>query len=120
MTREQRDAIWRARWQGAEDAGLKMTAYAEREGFRATSAYRWRRRAIDAGEWADASAKSDKAVTVATQNPAVRFARVAVREAPVTQRGAVLRLTLANGRRAELEFEIAQLGEVLDVLERSA
>lgn len=120
MTREQSNAMWRARWQGAQDAGLKMTAYSQREGFRATSAYRWRRRTIGADGLAAAVTKSEKALTVAKRPPAVQFARVTVSAAPVTQACTVLRLTLANGRRAELDLDIVQLGEVLEILERRA
>ncbi len=120
MRREQTNAMWRDRWLGAREAGLKMTAYAEREGFRATSAYRWRRRAIASGEWTDAFTKSGKAVTVTEPVPTVQFARVRVSELPAGPRCTVLRLTLTNGRRAELEVEIAQLAEVLDALERRA
>jgi hypothetical protein len=66
------------------------------------SAYRWRRRVIGSQGWT----KSDNAVTVAKPPAAVQFARVTV-----------LRLTLANGRRAKLDLDIAQLGEVLEMLE---
>jgi transposase-like protein len=121
MTREQRSALWLARWQGLRSSGLKMSEYARREGFNAHSAYRWRRRARHSGQWSDSVAKAGKAVTVAKRQPAVQFARVAVSDAPAVRSALLLRLVLANGRRAELEIgDVPQLGEVLDVLERCA
>jgi hypothetical protein len=45
MTREQTAAMWLARWQGWLESGLRMSGYAQPEGFGACSAYRWRRSA---------------------------------------------------------------------------
>ena len=119
MTREQTSAIWLARWQGWRSSGLKMSEYARREGFNAHSAYRWRRRACHSGQWPESEAKPGKVVAVAKRQAAVQFARVAVSEAPAVRSALLLRVVLANGRRAELEIgEVAQLGEVLEVLER--
>jgi hypothetical protein len=51
----------------------------------------------------------------------VQFARVAVSDAPAVLRAILLRLVLTNSRRAEIEIgDVAQLGEVLDMLERRA
>jgi transposase-like protein len=121
MTHEQTNAMWLARWQGLRSSGLKMVEYARREGFNAHSAYRWLRRARRSGQWSDSAAQSGKAITV-TKTPApVQFARVMVRGAPAAGGALLLRLVLTNGRRAELEVGgVAQLGEVLDMLERRA
>lgn len=119
MTHEQTNAMWRARWRGLRRSGLKMAEYARREGFNAHSAYRWRRRASRSRQWVDTAAKPGKAVMIAKASPAVQFARVAVSDAPAVRRAVFLRLLLTNGRRAELEIgEVAQLSEVLDMLER--
>jgi hypothetical protein len=119
MTRDETNAMWRARWQGLRASGLKMTEYAQREGFNAPSAYRWLRRARRSGKWSD-SAPSGKSPEVTNPAPVV-FARVAVSDTPAARSSMLLRLVLSNGRRAELELgSVAQLGEVLGVLERVA
>jgi hypothetical protein len=62
-----------------------------------------------------------KAATVKKRKPAVRFARVAVKEMAPASASLVVRLVLTNGRRAELEIDgVEHLGEVLGVLERVA
>ncbi len=117
MTRDERNAIWQARWQGLHSSGLTMKEYAEREGFHAPSAYRWLRKARRCGLWLD-EPPPGKALAV-TKAHAVQFARVAVNDTPVSRSSILLRLELSNGRRAEVELEsVAHLGEVLDVLER--
>jgi hypothetical protein len=114
MTHEQSNAMWQARWQGLRSSGLKMTEYAQREGFRAASAYRWLRKARRCGQCSD-DAVPGKAIAVA------KFARVAVSESPAARSSILLRLVMTNGRRAELEIGgVAQLGEVLEVLEGRA
>jgi hypothetical protein len=118
MTRDETNAMWRARWQGLRASGLKMTEYAQREGFNAPSAYRWLRRARRSGKWSDLAA-SGVSLEVTKPAPGVVFARVAVSDTPAARSSMLLRLILSNGRRAELELgSVAQLGEVLDVLER--
>jgi hypothetical protein len=120
MTRQQRNAMWQARWQGLRSSGLKMGEYARREGFNAHSAYRWLRRARRLGQWSDSAMQAEKAITTKPA-AAVRFARVAVSDGPAARGALLLRLILTNGRRAELQIEdVAQLGEVLDMLERGA
>ena len=119
MTREQMSARWIARWQGCRDSGQSMSEYARQEGFGASSAYRWLRKARSKGLRPD-EPKTAKAVAVA-KTPPVQFARVAVSDKPRSQSSVLLRVVLTNGRRAELEFGcIAHLGEVLDVLEHRA
>ncbi|MDQ2946623.1 MAG: hypothetical protein M3Y27_11880 [Acidobacteriota bacterium] len=119
MTHEQTKAMWLARWQGLRSSGLTMTEYARRGGFNAHSAYRWLRRSRLSGQWSDSAVQPELAIAVA--KPPVRFARVAVSDAPRPGSPIVLRVMLTNGRGAELEIGgIAQLGEVLGALQRRA
>jgi len=129
LTREQRatmSAMWLGRWQGWKGSGLTMAEYARREGFDPDAAYRWRNVLRRTGQWlevleADRSPAVNKATTTKKRKRAVRFARVAVCETPSPSASMLLRVVLTNGRRAELEIGgIAQLGEVLGVLERAA
>ena len=115
--RETAGAKWLAHWQGWESCGVSMAEYARREGFDADAAYRWKRILRRAGQWNEApaapAAKRKKRVSPA------RFARVSVSDTPVVSM--VVRLVLMNGRRAELEIGgVAQLGQVIDALERAA
>ena len=115
--RETAGAKWLAHWQGWESSGVSMAEYARREGFDADAAYRWKRILRRAGQWNEApgapAAKRKKRVSPA------RFARVSVSDTPVVSM--VVRLVLMNGRRAELEIGgVAQLGQVIDALERAA
>ena len=120
MTREQTRAMWLARWQGWRESGLRMSEYAQREGFSACSAYRWRRNARRRGRWVESKANPGREVAFAKPRTAVQFARVEVSDLPAT-RCLLLRLILRNGRRAELEIGVVrQLGELLDELERQA
>lgn len=117
-----RNAMWQTRWQKCEESGVTMAEYARREGFDAQSAYRWLRLGRSAGRRLDTKAcVAGKALTIAKPSANTMFARVAVREAAVEHRSLVLRVMLNNGRRAELELaSVAQLGEVIAVLERTA
>jgi transposase-like protein len=124
LTQEQRatmSAMWLARWSGWRGSGVSMAEYARREGFDADAAYRWRRVLRRTGQWveADGAPVVSKATSVKKRRPVVRFARVAVSDMPPASM--LLRLVLTNGRRAELEIGgVAQLGEVIGVLERAA
>ena len=119
MTRDQSNAMWHARWQGLRSSGLTMKDFAQREGFCGPSAYRWLRKARRCGLWSD-EPKPGKAMAVTKPRGTAVFARVAVSDTPARS-SMLLRLVLTNGRRAELEIGgVAQLGEVLDVLERCA
>jgi transposase-like protein len=118
MTRDQANAMWHARWTGLHSSGLTMKDFAQREGFYAPSAYRWLRKARRCGLWPD-EPKPGKAIAVTKPRAAAVFARVAVNDA--VRSSMLLRLVLANGRRAELEIAGAgELAEVIDVLERRA
>jgi hypothetical protein len=104
VERAARICDWRERLAGWEAAGGSLAAYARARGWKAEDAYRWRR-------------ILRREVTRAEPMPA-RFARVAVRaDAVIEARRAtpvVMRLTLANGRRAE--FEIADAGQLLVIV----
>jgi hypothetical protein len=121
LTREQRaakGAMWLAHWQGWQSSGVSMAEYARRQGFEVDAAYRWKRVLRRTGQWTEATASP--AVKKKKRVAAVRFARVAVSDAPASA-SMLLRVVLANGRRAELEIGgVANLGEVLSVLERAA
>jgi hypothetical protein len=121
LTREQRatkGAMWLAHWQGWQASGVSMAEYARREGFDVDAAYRWKRVLRRTGQWTAAPAAA--AVKRKKRAAAVRFARVAVRDTP-SPASMLLRVVLLNGRRAELEIGgVANLGEVLSVLERAA
>jgi hypothetical protein len=126
LTQEQRatmSAMWLAHWRGWQGSGVSMAEYARREGFDADAAYRWRRVLRRTGQWveADGTPTANKVAIMKKRKAAVRFARVAVNDAPPASASLVLRLVLRNGRRAELEMgSVAYLGEVLGLLERVA
>jgi len=83
LTREQRatkGAMWLAHWQGWQASGVSMAEYARREGFDVDAAYRWKRVLRRTGQWAEATAA--RAVKKKKRVAAVRFARVAVSDAP--------------------------------------
>jgi hypothetical protein len=63
MKRDQSNAMWHARWQGLRSSGLTMKEFAQREGFRAPSAYRWLRKARHCGLWLD-EPKPGKAIAM--------------------------------------------------------
>jgi hypothetical protein len=118
MTRDQSNEMWHARWRGLRSSGLTMKDYAQRERFNAPSAYRWLRKARRCGLWLD-EPKPGKEVSVTKPRATAVFARVAVSDQ--VRSSMLLRLVLSNGRRAELEIVgVAQLGEVLEVLEGRA
>lgn len=125
LTQEQRatmSAMWLARWHGWQGTGVSMAEYARREGFDADAAYRWRRVLRRSGQWveADGAPAVSKTPSVKKRRQAVQFARVAVSDA-LPAASMLLRVVLMNGRRAELEIGgLAQLGEVIGVLERAA
>src|SRR5271156_1339702 len=109
LTQEQRatmSTMWLAHWRGWQGSGVSMAEYARREGFDADAAYRWRRVLRRTGQWigADGTPAVVKAAMVKKRKAAVRFARVAVKDAPVASASMLLRLVLTNGRRAELEI----------------
>jgi hypothetical protein len=126
LTQEQRatmSAMWLAHWCGWQGSGVSMAEYARREGFDADAAYRWRRVLRRTGQWveADGAPAASKVARVKKPRSVVRFARVAVSDTPPPLASMLLRLVLTNGRRAELEIGgVAQLGEVIGVLERAA
>lgn len=95
---------WREHLAGWRAAGGTLSAYARAHGWKADDAYRWRR--ILRREAARA------------ERVPARFARIAVRaDAVIEARRAtpvMMRLVLANGRRAE--FEIADAGQLVAIV----
>lgn len=121
LSQEQRAtkrAMWLAHWQGWKVSGVSMAEYARREGFDVDAAYRWKRVLGRTGQWTEAAAAP--VVKRKKRAGAVRFARVAVSDMPRAT-SMLLRVVLANGRRAELEIGgVGDLRDVLCVLERAA
>ena len=111
-------------WQGCGDS---LAAYARGHGLQAEDAYRWKGILRRSGTWVDAAtARPGRAHARALRSAQlpVRFARVEVSDAAVeapTAAAMILRLVLANGRRAELELtNVGQLRQVVAALERAA
>src|SRR5208282_1487030 len=101
LTQEQRatmSAMWLAHWRGWQGSGVSMAEYARREGFDADAAYRWRRVLRRTGQWVEAEGAPalSKVATVKKRRSAVRFARVAVKDTPLTSAAMLLRLVLMN------------------------
>ena len=125
LTREQRAAVgalWLSRWQACRSSGLSVAAYGRQEGFDARAAYRWKRTLRRTGQWIDGAAGTPAAKPARRKRKGkVRFARVALQDVPVPVSSMLLRLTLGNGRRAELEVSgAAQFVELIGALERVA
>jgi hypothetical protein len=122
--RARKVAEWLEHLQAWKDSGESLSAYARKHGLTVWSAYHWRGVLTREGSWregpkAPGRSRSGSPAVSSSRVP-LRFARVNVSDMP---RAAplVLRVQLANGRRAEIAVEeIEQLGAVLSVLERSA
>ena len=123
LTREQRvakSAMWLSHWRGWQSSGVSVAEYARREGFDADAAYRWRRVLRRTGQWIEADGKTAPAAARKSK-AAVKFARVALSDAPSAPAAMLLRVVLSNGRRAEIEVSgMAHLVELIGVLERPA
>ncbi len=119
LTSEQRatvSAMWRAHWEGWKESGESMAAYARRQGFDADAAYRWKRILRRGGAWIE-----DAPLTCKAMPPpqAAKFARVALNDSARTA-SMLLRISLSNGRRAELDLQdVSQLGAVIAALEQA-
>jgi hypothetical protein len=103
--------------------GLTPTRRIGGGGFCAAPGSGWRRVLRRTGQWveADGAPAASKVARVKRPRSAVRFARVAVSDRPPSSASMLLRPVLTNGRRAEFEIGgVAQLSEVIGVLERAA
>ncbi|HEX2494240.1 MAG TPA: hypothetical protein VHK24_10730 [Steroidobacter sp.] len=113
-------AQWLEHLRAWRSSGEPLAAYVRRQDLRLWEAYRWRRLLRRDGLWSEATALRRSA------SVPVRFARVERRDAAqvIAARGApslLLRLSLANGRRAELEVaDVEQLVDFVVTLERRA
>jgi hypothetical protein len=112
---------WLEHLQGWKDSGQSVCAYAKVHGLSSWAMYYWRSVLIREGRWHEASrVASRRAAVGARALTPVQFAQVTVMDSP-RRAPLMLRLALANGRRAEIELtDPEQLGEVLGVLERRA
>jgi hypothetical protein len=102
-----------------KESGESLSAYARGHGLALWAMYHWRSVLIREGHWREKRAEVVKA-HVARKASAVplRFARVAVTDSPRPV-PLIVRVQLGNARRAEIEVgELAQLGEIIAVLER--
>ena len=97
--RQQQISQWLEHLRRSEASGEPLVSYAKEHNIPAWALYQWRSRLIREGLW---SASKPKATPTA-QSPVVpvSFARVTV--APPTPMF-LIRLQLANGRRAEIEM----------------
>ena len=119
--RERKVAGWLEQLQSWKASGEALSAYARDHSIDPGSMYYWRTVLRREGLWPEepGEADHDRKPGVASESARVplRFARVKLEQAsrgsPVT-----VRVTLANGRRAEIELPDTQrLGEVLSALE---
>lgn len=122
--REQKFAQWLEHLRSWEASGEALCVYARGRGMAPASLYYWRKVLRREGHWPRERGEQDRvprqALGSEAARGALRFARVTFEEArrssPIT-----VRLTLANGRRADIELEDMQhLNEVLGVLESAA
>ncbi len=125
LTREQRaaaGALWLSRWQAWQSSGMSVAAYGRKEGFDPGAAYRWKRILRRTGQWVDGPAEARvKRPARRKRKVVTRFARVALEDVPVASSSMLMRLTLGNGQRAELEVSgVAQFAELIGALERGA
>ena len=125
LTREERvvaGALWLARWQAWRSTGLSVAEYGRREGFDPRAAYRWKRTLRRTGQWIEDQERAPARKPACRNRKVVtRFARVEVQDSAAPSSSMLLRLTLGNGRRAELEVSgVAQFAELIGALERAA
>lgn len=119
--RAKKITLWLEHLQGWKDSGQSVSAYAKVHGLSSWSMYYWRGVLTREGRWHEPpSAASRRAGVGGCSLTPVQFARVAVMDSP-RPAPLILRVALANGRRAELELgDLSQLDEVLGALERRA
>ena len=102
--------------------GLSVAEYARREGFDPRAAYRWTRTLRRTGRWIEGEVQTPAAKPARRKRKVVtRFARVALQDPAFPTSSMLLRLSLGNGRRAELEVSgVVQFAELIGALERAA
>jgi len=119
--REGRIAGWLEHVEGWKASGEALSTYARSHGIEPGSMYYWRGVLRREGRWPEEPGEADRGRKpgVASESARVplRFARVKLEQ---VSRGSsvTVRVTLANGRRAEIELQDMQrLSEVLGALE---
>lgn len=122
--REQRMAQWLEHLRSWQGSGEALCGYARSRGLAPASLYYWRKVLRREGHWPREPGELDPVQRPAlgsdSARSAMHFARVTFEEAHRTA-SITVRLTLANGRRAEIELKDTQhLSEVLGVLESAA
>ena len=123
--RERKIAGWLEHLQSWKSSGKPLSAYAKAHDIEPWSMYYWRKVVRREGRWPEDQGEQDRGGrrrTVASGSARVplRFARVTLKDS-ARPSSVTVRMTLANGRRAEIELDDTErLSEVLAVLERSA
>jgi transposase-like protein len=119
--RERRIAGWLEHLEGWKASGEALSTYARSHGIETGSMYYWRSVLRQEGRWPGESGETDRgrrpAVASESARVPLRFARVKLERADGGS-ALTIRVTLANGRRAEIELQDTQrLSEVLGALE---
>jgi hypothetical protein len=122
--RERRMAQWLEHLRSWQASGEALCAYARSRGIAPASLYYWRKVLRREGCWPREPGELDRAQRPALGSDSarspMRFARVTFEDAHRNS-SITVRLTLANGRRAEIELEDTQhLSELLSMLESAA
>jgi transposase-like protein len=123
--RERKIAGWFEHLQAWKTSGEPLSAYARAQGVAPSSMYHWRNVLRREGRWPEDTSEQDRGQRRRTgaldsASLPLRFARVKLDES-ARRSSLTVRVTLANGRRAEIELDDTQrLSEVLGALERSA
>lgn len=116
--RERRLAEWLEHLELCKASGEALSTYARGHGIEPGLMYYWRSVLRRAGRWPGEPGRKTRVVSESARVP-LRFARVKLEQ--VTAASAVtIRVTLTNGRRAEIDLQDTQsLSEVLGALECS-
>jgi len=119
--RERRVAGWLEHLEGWKASGEALSTYARSHGIEPGSMYYWRSVLRRDGRWAEELREADRArrpgAAPESARVPLRFARVKL-ERSGGGAAVTIRVTLTNGRRAEIELQDMQgLSEVLGALE---
>jgi hypothetical protein len=121
--RERKIAGWLEHLEGWKASGEALSRYARSHGIEAGSMYYWRSVLRGEGRWPEEPGRTDRGrkpgVAPESARVPLRFACVKV-EPPSRGSALTIRVTLTNGRRAEIDLQDTQrLSEVLGALECS-
>jgi len=116
--RAQKISGWLQHLQGWKDSGKSLAAYAKDHGLALWAMYHWRGVLIREGRWHQEPKPKASAASRSRSPLPLRFAKVAVADR-CPRMPVILRLHLANGRRAEIDVtQVEQLEAILGALER--